>query len=91
LPSTDDDCQHTAKKVGEVVEYPPPKRNQKESGKYSGIAEKNLVGDKGSKEMAFGDNFQHTAKKVGEVVEYPPPKIIKNNPENIPVLPKRIS
>jgi hypothetical protein len=37
--------------------------------KYSGIVEKNLVGDEESKEMAFDDDRQHTAKKVGEVVE----------------------
>jgi hypothetical protein len=84
----DDDRQHTAKRAGEVGEYPPPKKNHEESGKYYGISEKNLVGDEESKQMAFDDDRQHTAKKVGEVGEYPPPK---KNPESIPVMPKRFS
>jgi hypothetical protein len=45
-----DDRQYPAKKVGEVVQY-TPKKNHEESGKYSGIAKKNLVCDKESKEM----------------------------------------
>jgi hypothetical protein len=49
--ASDDNCQHPTKKVGEVVEYPPPKKNHEESGKYSGISGKNLVGDADSKEM----------------------------------------
>jgi hypothetical protein len=48
--------------------------------KYSGISEKNLVGDEESKEMVFDDDGQHPTKKVGEVVEYPPPK--KNHEES---------
>jgi hypothetical protein len=47
----DDDGQHPTKKVGEVGEYPPPKKNHQESGKYSSISKKNLVGDAESKEM----------------------------------------
>jgi hypothetical protein len=49
-------------------------RNREESGKYSGISQKNLVGDEESKEMAFDDDGQHPTKTVDEVVEYPPPK-----------------
>jgi hypothetical protein len=49
----DDDRQYPAKKVGQVVQCTPntPKKNHEESGKYSGIAEKNLVCDEESKEM----------------------------------------
>jgi hypothetical protein len=73
--------------VGEFIEYPSPKKsheesgkNREESGKYSGISEKNLIGDEERKEMAFNNDCQHPTKKVGEVVEYPPPK--KNHEES---------
>jgi hypothetical protein len=59
--------------------------------KYSGIAEKNLVGDKESKQMTCDDDRQHSAKKVGKIVQYPPPNRITKNPESIQLLPKRIS
>jgi hypothetical protein len=81
----DDDGQDTTKKVGEVakfVEYPSAKKshketgkNREESGKYSGITEKNLAaGDEERKEKAFDDDGRHPTKKGGKVVKYPSTK-----------------
>jgi hypothetical protein len=65
--------------------HPKNDHTREESGtttKYSRIAEKNLVCDEESKEMAFDDNRQYPAKKVGEVVQYTP----KNNHEESGIL-----